>query len=286
MSRDSKLSVVIPSLGGDLGLALNALNSGSIIPDEIIICLPNSSHSVDNLDLYLNVTVIYCYKYGQVYQRICGFRRAKNSYVLQLDDDVIVDHDCISRLLCYMHTQDDNVALSPYWIKTGSHEDFCPGKKSAPYMSLYYWLLNSSDGYVPGGVSLAGTEFCVNKKDLPDGSKHIGVEWQSGGCVLHARKNLITKNYYPFPGKAYSEDLFHSYLLRQKGVNLRAVLTAIAFVDENLGISIGSELLPSFRARLHYVKLTQSSVLRMLIYFFVYVSKSSVMRLLNFTLKE
>ena len=243
MSRDSNLSVVIPSLGGNLDLTLDALNSGSIVPDEIIICLPNGSHSVDNLELYSNVTIIYSYKYGQVYQRICGFNRAKNRYVLQLDDDVIVDNNCISNLLGYMHTQDDNVALSPYWKKIGSHEDFCPGKKSAPYMSLYYWLLNSSDGYVPGGVSLAGTEFCVNKKDLPDGLKHIDVEWQSGGCVLHAKKNLITKNYYPFSGKAYSEDLFHSYLLRRKGVILRAVLTAIAFVDDNLGISIRRDLL-------------------------------------------
>ena len=40
------ISVVIPSLGGDLSETLNSLNSGTVKPDEIIVCLPNKDHSV------------------------------------------------------------------------------------------------------------------------------------------------------------------------------------------------------------------------------------------------
>ena len=73
----SMISVVIPSLGGDLRETLNSLNSGTVKPDEIIICLPNKDHSVKDLSKYKNTSVVYSEKYGQVYQRIFGFRKSK-----------------------------------------------------------------------------------------------------------------------------------------------------------------------------------------------------------------
>ena len=87
------LSVVIPSLGGNLHSSLEALNSGSLVPDEVIICLPNQNHSVNNSSEYKNITILYSEKYGQVYQRLYGFRKAKGNYILQLDDDAIVSYN-------------------------------------------------------------------------------------------------------------------------------------------------------------------------------------------------
>jgi hypothetical protein len=34
------ISVVIPSLGGDLCDTLDSINSSSVYPDEVIVCLP------------------------------------------------------------------------------------------------------------------------------------------------------------------------------------------------------------------------------------------------------
>jgi len=53
------ISIVIPSLGGDLSKTLNSLNSGTVKPDEIIICLPNKDHSVKDLSIYKNIVVVY-----------------------------------------------------------------------------------------------------------------------------------------------------------------------------------------------------------------------------------
>jgi glycosyltransferase involved in cell wall biosynthesis len=39
---------------------------------------------------YKNLTVVYAQQYGQVYQRIVGFKHAKGDYVLQLDDDILL----------------------------------------------------------------------------------------------------------------------------------------------------------------------------------------------------
>ena len=49
------ISVVIPSLGGDLSETLNCLNSGTVKPDEIIICLPNKNHSIKNFSIYNDI---------------------------------------------------------------------------------------------------------------------------------------------------------------------------------------------------------------------------------------
>ena len=46
------VSVVIPSLGGDLSKTLNSLNSGTVKPNEIIICLPNKDYSVKDVSIY------------------------------------------------------------------------------------------------------------------------------------------------------------------------------------------------------------------------------------------
>ena len=57
------------------------------------------------------------------------------------------------------------------------------------------------------------------------------IDWLPGGCILHRRENLIVKNYYPFSGKAYAEDLFHSLLLKEKGVILVRSGKAICDLD-------------------------------------------------------
>ena len=89
------LSIVIPSLGGDLSDALNCIYASGVQPNEIIICLPNDAHSVKDVSKYKNLTIIYAQQYGQVYQRIVGFEYAKGDYVLQLDDDVVLENNTL-----------------------------------------------------------------------------------------------------------------------------------------------------------------------------------------------
>ena len=49
------ISVVIPSLGGDLCNTLDSVNAGSICPDEIIVCLPNDTHYVKDAFKYPSI---------------------------------------------------------------------------------------------------------------------------------------------------------------------------------------------------------------------------------------
>jgi len=266
------LSVVIPSLGGNLCATLESLNSGTIVPDEIIICLPNRRHSVSNLNKYTNTLVIYSNRYGQVFQRICGFKRSHGDQVLQLDDDVIVFPDCLELLINTINSTKKSISVSPCWYDSADRMPLHKRKQSGFLMSLYYWLVNGNRGYRSGEVSLAGTNFGINPHEIIE--KNVNVDWQPGGCVLHDKNNLILEDYYPYKGKAYSEDLIHSYLLKQSGTILVANTDAICMTHINPRLQLRKELVPEYRARKYFVKLAHLSITRMFIYYVIYVIRS------------
>ena len=267
------LSVVIPSLGGDLDQTLVALNSGTIIPDEIIISLPDSSCIVKNCNVYPNIRIIYTGQYGQVQQRIYGFKHSRFDYILQLDDDIIVDERCLEYLIKAIRTMKEKGAVSPYWYDIDNKPLACE-EKTGWGMVFYYWIINGVRGYSPGEVSLAGTNFGVNPKEVH--GEIINVDWQPGGCILHNKKNLILDNYYPYEGKAYSEDLIHSHLLRKSGLSLFVVSRARCMTKLNPRLSLRGELYRDFKARLYFVKMANLSIVRMYLHYIIYTMKSII----------
>jgi glycosyltransferase involved in cell wall biosynthesis len=273
------MSVVIPSLGGDLSKTLDSLNSGTVKPDEIIICVPNKSHSVKGLSIYKNTVVVYAEKYGQVYQRICGFKVANGDYILQIDDDIVVSSDCLELLMSSMINSQGKVAVSPCWFNLANSEPLHQYKRTGILMFSYYWILNGVRGYSPGEVSLAGTNFGVNPKEVH--GEIINVDWQPGGCVLHNKKNLILDNYYPYEGKAYSEDLIHSFLLRQFGVSLLVNVKAICMTHLNPRLSKFGEIVSDFKAKRYFVKLANLSLVRMIACYIIQIALLTIFAMTN-----
>ncbi len=273
------LSVVIPSLGGDLGDTLSSLNSGTLAPNEIIICLPNNKHSVDELIKYENTFVIYAENYGQVIQRICGFKKAKNPYVLQLDDDIILAPDCLELLMLTMKNTKVSSAVSPCWFSIKDNTPLHQSKRNGLIMSLYYWIINGNTGYKSGKVSLAGTNFGVNPEEVRE--RVVSVDWQPGGCILHEKPNLVLDNYYPFNGKAYCEDLVHSFFLRKSGISLIVNTQAVCMTNINPRLDLKKEILSNIKQRMYFVKLANLSIPRMYFYYVTYISKSFLISILH-----
>jgi len=264
------LSIVMPSLGGNLCDTLNSIYAGSICPDEVIICLPNDTHSVVDASKYKNLTIVYAQRYGQVYQRIVGFKHAKGDYVLQLDDDILLDKQCLGHLVSSLGQLPKSSTVSPCLFNTNGRPLY-EGKKNG-LLSIYYRLINGKIGYRSGGITLAGTNFGVSPNDVS--SNMVKVDWQPGGCVLHRKENLILKDFYPNKGKAYCEDLIHSFLLKESGVDLFVDMSAKSTTPLNPKLSLLKEIVPDFKIRLHFVKMAKLSVTRMLIHYIVYIIRS------------
>jgi GT2 family glycosyltransferase len=225
------ISVVIATLGGEsLKETIESLNNSTIVPKEILLCIPegyttNLKHfSFSNLEI-LTTTVK-----GQVAQRAFGFQKAKCPFVLQLDDDIILDSYCLENLLETVISK-KNIAVGPKLfdhLTNKYHSFLIPDENNLKWFDkIFFYIANGKSGYQPGKISKSGINF-----GTPDNtSGFYNVDWLNGGCIMHRKENLLLTNFYPFSGKAYSEDLFHSKLLREDNVILVRSGKAKCYVD-------------------------------------------------------
>jgi len=251
-----------------LSKTIYRLNSGSIKPNEILVCLPNNSHSLDSVSLgHNNVKIVLCNAYGQVFQRSVGFKLAQYEYVLQLDDDILIDEFCIERLLHGLELLSFNSCISPVFLdqnKSPMHQ-----KKSGFIARIYYQIINGKHGHSPGKITLAGTNFGVNFGDFH--KNILEVEWQPGGCILHRKKNLIYDNFFPYKGKAFCEDLIHSFFLKEAGIRMYVTSEATCSTNSSSKLKFTTEIIRDIKARYYFVKLAKLSKTRMFIYYFFYL---------------
>ena len=267
------LSVVIATLGGDtLSGTIEKLNHGTVVPTEILICIPEQeSPSVENL-VFRNVKIIRTVCRGQVAQRAFGFQLARYEFVLQLDDDLLVDKHCVEKLVNTLIAHGGRVAAAPALLQANTGLSCYHESGNRTLLRIYYWIVNGIRGYEPGIITKAGT--CIGVDPALTHKDIIEVEWVPGGCVMHQRNNLIFDNYYPFGGKAYCEDLFHSYYLSQKGLKLFVNTAARCYiVDVANSKSSVSGYLDVMRAdcivRKYFVRLSDKSIVRMYFHYVV-----------------
>jgi hypothetical protein len=166
-----------------------------------------------------------------------------------------------------------NVSVGPSFfdLRTGRyHSPNIPGRHERRIFNrLFFWVVNGQRGYQPGAIGLSGVNM-----GLPKEGDFASVDWLPGGCVLHRRDNLFLKPYYPYKGKAYAEDLFHSFLLRNSGVQLARCAEAKCYtpIGNTSRLDIGSLILEQLRycrAMITFAFLSKSNVFRFWIFFVI-----------------
>jgi hypothetical protein len=275
-----RVSVVIATLGGNsLKSTIDQLNAGSVAPDEILVCIPEKeSHRLDGYT-QSNVKVVVTGVQGQVAQRSVGFRMVSNELVMQLDDDVLLEENCLQTLVAQLEQNGPCCAIAPAlrWLDTRKSV-----YKTAPtkaWARLFYWCVNGTAGYHPGAVTKAGTEIGLSGEGPTTACAE--AQWLPGGCILHRRRNLVLDDFYPFSGKAFCEDLIHSHLLRQRAVRLIVSNTGVAYLTntptERLRFGAFLRALKAeARARRYYVALSSRSVPRMYFYYLARLFKQAM----------
>jgi len=270
------LSVVIATLGGDtLAGTIEQLNRGTIVPAEILICIPEEESSRAERLSFGNVKIVKTACRGQVAQRAVGFQRASHELVLQLDDDLLVDKHCVEHLVNALTVHGGKTAVAPSLVLASSGLSCYRETRNRTLLGIYYWLMNGTRGYRPGSITKAGTNIGIDPAVLE--REIVEVEWVAGGCVMHHRNNLILDDFYPFDGKAYCEDLYHSHHLRRKGLMLLVCTAARCSNDDAPPSSRMS--VPAFlgyvraelKARRHFVRLSARSIPRMYLHYVIII---------------
>lgn len=275
MARLQDVTIVVATLPRSylqewINQTLNYAESGV----RVIISLPpHYSHSNLPRDFHRvnNISIVTSPKGGQVSQRAYGFSLVLTPYALQMDDDIILSISSLCALLNDLGSLGGSSCVAPRLISLDSDLPLQsnPSTVTALGLSRYFlsFLIYGSGLRHPthlyGLITPSGHGY-VLPPSTPIPSP-LRVDWLPGGCVLHSTRNLILDDYYPYSGKAYVEDLIHSYFLRTNSIILYYSPHAYALTPSPSPslhpLRQATELLKEMRARSFYVRLTHLSIL-------------------------
>ena len=225
-----ELTIVIPTLGGSsLISTLYSINCGSMIPIEVIISLPPKIN-IDQIDIgsfKFKVNTINAKKKGQVRQRFEGIKAAVSEYILQMDDDIELKHDCIEKLYDGCKSMPQNVAISPKILEKKTSLSFyeynnlhfneysklCNPKNIS--RKIFNFIIHGKKKFLPGEVTKLG----MNIQAYSDSTRYIEVDWLHGMLIQH-KENFLDFEHLHFTGKAFAEDCIFSSYLKLKNINL------------------------------------------------------------------
>jgi hypothetical protein len=269
------LSVVIATLGGPaLQPTIAHLNgSAAGAPEEILVCIPaDAKDDVSAVEGVFNVRVVRTPFRGQVAQRALGLTLARQRHVLQLDDDVILPPDVIGTLFETLRAKGPGNVVAPFFRVQQTGEDGTRRPRGiAGFLRSCHATLVCGAPFGEarfGKLSPAGIGYGVAMST--DGAKSAESEWLPGGVVMCFAEDLITENYFPFPGKAFSEDVMHSILGRRKGVRLWTRLDVSAWIDVTTESCKWQSMVARYRAHRHVATMIGGTVWRTRLWFAVH----------------
>lgn len=235
-----ELIIVIPTAGrNSLVSTLHSISNSSMIPMEVIISLPPGITMDLDTDLFqFKVTRMNAQKKGQVRQRFEGIMAAKSNYILQMDDDIELQQDCIEKLYEGCKRFPKNAAFSPKILEKKTSLSFFEynnlhfnneyNKLCNPTnigRKIFNLVIHGKTKFLPGEVTKLGS----NIQAYSNSTRYIPVDWLHGMLMQH-KENFLDFEHLPFPGKAYAEDCIFSSYLKASNINLYvdndAIITA------------------------------------------------------------
>jgi hypothetical protein len=281
-NNKSNITVVIPSLGGSvLFKTIMYLNKGIVRPDLILVCIPKGvSPKFYYSKKIPNVKIIYCPFKGQVKQKIFGFSYVKSKYTMQLDDDILVDKNCLKFLL--------------YSAKTKSSKNAFGAVLRSKKNEITNFSSSSLSEQIKNFI-IFGKRYLKNRTVLNVGvstnifdQKNIFLsktEWLNG-ILFTNTKNLIKFDYYNLEGKAYNEDVIYSGILRKNLIDLWVNNKAICFEQTESSFHRNEKhsykyWLKIYKTRKLIVSLYKGSFLRMIFFMFLEIAKYVSLKLLR-----
>ncbi len=276
-SKICPITVVIPTLGGDcLKKTINYINNGTIVPQEIIICIPvKEKNKLPDLP-FDNTVVLPTECRGQVQQRAEGFKVAKNDYVLQVDDDILLNNDALESMFVALERLGPGYVVGPSYYHRIS---LLPLHRYDVGVVGFFKNLNACVfSGAPWGRKRMGklTHLGIAYGFDPEYSSDElqEVDWLPGGCVLSFSRDLITQDFFPLKGKAFSEDVMNSLLRKLNGCQHVVLKNVIVKTQLDEGPFTWKNFKCELNARLYVVKFMRGSKFR----FFLWGISQYIMR--------
>lgn len=253
--RHISCSIVIASLGGaSLEMTLDSIINGSYIPAEIVVVLPPAINYCYKHKNYADVN-IYIYNSsikGQVAQRLYGLSMAIGDIIIQSDDDIYFDKNCLHDLVAELCRLGKKKAIAPMLYNEKTRLPLANYVLEKPNLfrrlMLFIQGVSLSDSTL-GNITKTGFAFLPILYEHQDSYE---VEWLPGGVVASWRDELILIDFFPFSGKSYCEDLYNS--IERSNAGIRQIIYKNIFAYTNPGVSLGfHEVLADHKVRINLV---------------------------------
>lgn len=260
------LTIIIPSTVNNINAKfVNQINSYSLLGIKIIISItPNISiNDVYKKGFESSIKIIKSEQKGQVKQRQYAYKFCKTCLIMHMDDDMLMSIRSLKKLIREFCSLKKNACLAPR-IKNSNkvRNDFILQKIKNIILFLNF-------NPKPGSVSI--TSFPVqHQKEKGNYDDFQKVDWLPGGLLIIKKKDIILNNYYQFKGKAYCEDLIHSFHLQERGIDL--YISNNCFCQSPLNpyknqkpVNFFKFILNDFNARNYFRKLSNKPLILMVI---------------------
>ena len=266
----SKFTIVVPSLLYVSIMHLERL--ASLFDVEAIICIPQSIQGP--LQYSPNISYLRSIDAGQVLQRIYAINHVKTPYVLVIDDDIRISINDILSFVDKYAVLLNSFSLSVLGVQIKSHSLSYIESKSLSFLALSLLCLieNSSIDLLSRPSTLSPLFFNSHHDSsfVDRFSPSYGCyrsDWISGGFFMAPVSLFPQTSYYPFSGKAFSEDILLSYLFQLQGASLFIANGVFATTD----LIQSSFTLSNFKAKIYLLRYSSVSfrIFRFLLSFLV-----------------
>ena len=238
IKAEEDLTIVCASHNGGnrIPFFLDSIQKNIVNPKEIIICGTHESDiSTVSKDLLrkTNVSFIVSEFKNQIYQRNLALSKVNTAYILQLDDDLILDGNAIGNYCRHFNESNSNkkIVCGYTVFPNGEHMSFYRVKalyQRSKIIRLFFKMMNGFEELRNMSILKSGRIFPL----VLEGQENIEPEWLSSCLMFHM--DAIDKQPINSPEdnngrKAYYEDVFFTLSLREKGFQL--------ILDENIRLT-------------------------------------------------
>jgi glycosyltransferase involved in cell wall biosynthesis len=213
---------------------LESLAAQSIQPKEIIVIDASEDDETKTViqssvpGLLGNCVYLPANARGAAIQRVQGIQEANTGFILFMDDDILLDAECIARLWKGMQS-DATVGGVNAMIRNQRYHT--PGRLSA---WMYRYMHGKKEASYAG--KCIGPAWNLLPEDRDDLPELVAAEWLNTTCTLYRREALPQPVFDPwFKGYSLFEDLCLSLRVGQQWKLLNA-RTARIFHDSQPGV--------------------------------------------------
>ncbi len=293
MTNKSKISfsIAIATLShSNIDKTIKNLEKLKTRPKEVIVCFPTrNKNNYKFKSNFFKIKIIYINKFSQTEQRIKAIKNCTSKIVLQMDDDLILEKECVDEMIkCLINKNKKNVIGAVLFDK--NINDFFYRYK---YKFFYQILRDFYNHYIclakpgikkMGTLSKLGLNYGIDPRLLPKNLNCFDCEWLNSFIVGY-KKSMLCQLKYPYKGKAYGEDVINSIYRKKNGIKhsvaLRAKFSINKDKQRNNLILKFLNFIRILRSKYYILKILNGSKIRFLIFIPFFFLRTLLCRISN-----